>query len=273
MQNTERERRRQMATPFHIVFDERGNSTLTIFFKSGRVMTVADDHPNFDRVFELLKSDSTDQQEIERLTDPAIQLAIEFKRLTSRVAVRNAEVYFDNDRVDNSITKHIVKALQDNTRDWKPLVRFLENVDSNPSDNSKEQLYDWLNVHDFEITDEGCIVAYKGVRHKTNYHIGDKLYESTTAGPDVFVNGKEQESGYISQDIGDWVEMPRSKVVDDPNNSCSVGLHVGTKEYAAQFGNVNLQVIVNPRDVVSVPHEGGFAKVRVCRYVIKSQVV
>jgi hypothetical protein len=234
-------------------------------------MTVADDHPNYEKVIELLKNDSTDQLEIERLTDPAIQLAIEFKLLTSRVAVRNAEVYFDNDKVDNSITKHIVKSLQENTKDWKPLVRFLENVDANPSDNSRQQLYDWLNVHDFELTDEGCIVAYKGVRISNQHN--EKPYESTTSGPDVFVNGEEQESGYIKQEIGDWVEMPRSKVIDDPNNSCSVGLHVGTKEYAAQFGNTNLKVIVNPRDVVSVPHDGGYAKVRVCRYVIDSQVI
>ncbi|MDQ2739570.1 MAG: hypothetical protein M3Y35_13360, partial [Actinomycetota bacterium] len=46
------------------------------------------------------------------------------------------------------------------------------------------------------------------------------------------------------------------------------GLHVGTFEYAKNFGHKLLICSVNPRDVVSVPRDCGFQKLRTCRYTV-----
>jgi hypothetical protein len=55
-------------------------------------------------------------------------------------------------------------------------------------------------------------------------------------------------------------------------NGCSVGLHVGTYDYASNFTLNVLEVHVNPRDVVSVPTDSNWAKVRCCRYVVIKEV-
>jgi hypothetical protein len=63
--------------------------------------------------------------------------------------------------------------------------------------------------------------------------------------------------------------MPRSDVQHDPARSCHTGLHVGTYEYAHSYADAALlTVLVNPRDVVSVPTACGATKMRVCRYVV-----
>lgn len=62
--------------------------------------------------------------------------------------------------------------------------------------------------------------------------------------------------------------MPRDRVDSNGRVECSVGLHVGTYEYASGYvGNMMLLVKVNPRDVVSVP-DYDFSKLRSCRYTI-----
>jgi hypothetical protein len=60
------------------------------------------------------------------------------------------------------------------------------------------------------------------------------------------------------------VRMARHEVQDDPYNSCSTGLHVGTFNYARGFGDTRIRVRINPADVVSVPHDGAGEKIRVC---------
>jgi hypothetical protein len=64
--------------------------------------------------------------------------------------------------------------------------------------------------------------------------------------------------------------MPRSEVVHDPSQACERGLHVSTRSYAEGYARSGalLEVHVNPRDIVSVPTDGGGEKVRVCRYKI-----
>ena len=72
--------------------------------------------------------------------------------------------------------------------------------------------------------------------------------------------------GHIPNPPGAVVEMPRTQVNGDRHNGCSTGLHVGTWDYASTFGPKTLIVSVNPRDVVSVPKDCGYQKLRTCRY-------
>jgi hypothetical protein len=92
------------------------------------------------------------------------------------------------------------------------------------------------------------------------------VYYSTRSGHAI-VNGVDIND-YVPQRVGDVVEMPRSEVTFDPSVSCSSGLHVADWGYANGMGNTVLAVLVNPRDVVSVPTDYGDAKVRVCRYKV-----
>lgn len=130
------------------------------------------------------------------------------------------------------------------------LVLFLDNLTQNPDSRVFDQLYPFMKHNDIEISEDGCLLAYKKVR-------GDYY---------------DIHSGTIRNAPGDKPSMPRVMVQNDPNQTCSAGLHVCAKSYLTHFGwdNNNRVVIVkvNPKDVVSVPYDYNGAKMRVCEYEV-----
>ena len=68
--------------------------------------------------------------------------------------------------------------------------------------------------------------------------------------------------------LGEIVSIPREKCDSTQENTCSRGLHVAGKDWlqANYFGDVGLMVLVNPADVVAVPPEDNYGKMRTCAY-------
>lgn len=254
-----------MPHAIHTITDEDGNRTLTVY-AGQNVICVNGDHPHYD---DLLTA-ALNGEPVEKLVDLAdLSGAVErrFERLSERVTVEHGRVYFDGDEVRSAITEHIVRCLNEpDAGDWRPLVLFMENIAANPNTHSREQAYDWLAAHDFTVTRDGKIVGYKGV------HPGEGgRWQSGFSGT-ALVNGVEH-TGRIPQGVGDVVEMPRSRVAHNPSAACSTGLHVGTFEYAKAYAQgALLRVLVDPRDVVSVPTDAHGEKVRVCRYRIDAVI-
>jgi len=247
---------------YTLVGNEEGGRFISVFVP-GRAPLVADEtHPSFDEI--LAGAQGGDAAVIE-LFDAAVSAANRFERITERVSVSNGRLFFDGDELNNSLSTQVVRFLKTGVADWKPLVSFFENVQENVNEHSRTMLYDWLAAEEFTITDDGMIVGYKGVYRKDGGG-----FESTSSGQ-ATVNGVVH-TGRIPQEIGDVVEMPRSSVAHNPAASCSTGLHVGTSDYANGFGDTLLEVIINPRDVVSVPSDAGGQKMRVCRYRV-SQII
>jgi hypothetical protein len=78
----------------------------------------------------------------------------------------------------------------------------------------------------------------------------------------------------MDNSVGNIVEVPRSQVDDNPNNTCSHGLHVATMSYASTFGSGDdkiLDVEVSPSDVVAVPTDYDGTKMRVCRFKVVAE--
>lgn len=249
-----------MTAPLQYNFLDTGEQQFITVFAEGRALTADDSHPNFTDIVEGAQEYSL---HILDLFDVSTTVSGIFEALSERVAVSNGHVFFDGDEQDDSITQQIVRFLDEDVDDWKPLVAFMENVAANPLDHSREQLFDWLRARDFTITQDGLIVGYKGVTKDE-----DGSLRSGFRGHAI-VNG-EPVTGYIPNAVGNVVEMPRSSVAHDPSAACSVGLHVGTFEYAKGYASgALLKVLVNPRDVVSVPTDARGAKVRVCRYTVQ----
>lgn len=221
------------------------------------------DHPNWKAIVAAALTGDTD---VADLFDVSRSVARRFERLSERVTVAHGAIYFDGDEVHNTLTSAILRFLDDDVSDWKPLVAFFEKVASNPTEHSREQLYTWLAAHDFTLTPEGDIVGYKGVR------LQDGKLVSGASGRAI-VNG-EVVTGHIPNEVGSTIEMPRSEVAHDPSEACSSGLHVGTFDYATDFARSGkmLKVYVNPRDVVSVPTDASGEKVRTCRYTVQEVI-
>jgi hypothetical protein len=182
--------------------------------------------------------------------------------LSDRVSFDGSNILFDGDPQEGPLANHLLRCLEAGVQNYEPVVKFWEKVAQNPDDRSREQLFTWLQSHDFTITENGDILGYKGV---TTAAEGKFLsIHSGTA----FVDGVEVH-GQIPNNIGTVVTMPRAKVKNDPNSACSYGLHVGDWSYASSFGHgVVLEVHVNPRDVVSIPRDSSARKMRTCKYKV-----
>jgi hypothetical protein len=247
-----------------------GTETFVLVVAPEGLFNARSDHPNFAEILRRLQNTddeglpAPDYDGIEAQFDVATAITERFQRLSRRVTVRGGKVYLDGDEADEAITRQILRFVEDG-HDFAPLVNFYERIQSNPSDNSRAQLYSWIGAQDdtVTITDAGTMIAYKGVESD-----GKGGFQSTKVGTAI-VDG-ETINGKIPNYVGAAVEMPRSTVADRPEVACSTGLHVGTFDYATQWSRsgVTLKVEVDPADVVSVPNDAGGQKVRVCRYKV-----
>lgn len=140
--------------------------------------------------------------------------------------------------------------------------KFWDNLEKNPSNNSVNELYDFLAYKELPITEDGHFLAYKG--------INDDLYSCHGNASTRVLKGTVNDNHRIFNGVGEEIEVLRRDVDDVRNHDCSYGLHVGSLNYARGFAQKVVVVKVNPRDVVSVPTDCLNQKCRVCRYVVVS---
>jgi len=222
----------------------------------GELFNADDQHPLFDSIVDAARAGD---ESVVDLFDASRRVAQVFADLTGRVSVKNSRVFFDGEAIDDVFEQQIVDFVEAGTDDWQPLVKFLEKVYGETDGHTRANLTRWLkSVGSFTINDDGDIVGYKGVtRDLGSIHHGPAVVDG------VSVNGS------VPNQPGSVIEMQRAKVEANPAVACSVGLHVGTWEYASSFGETVLQVTVHPRDVVSVPTDCNGQKMRVARYKVE----
>ena len=140
-----------------------------------------------------------------------------------------------------------------------PMLNFLDNLNDNPSDEAIVELFDFMQNKHLPITEDGHFLAYKAVSSDFK---------------DIYTGG-------IDNSVGEEVSIDRSKVDSNRDKHCSAGLHVGAIDYVKSYGGIDLdntdnggnQIVickVNPADVVSVPSDARFQKLRTCRYEVVS---
>lgn len=231
--------------------------------------SITSDSGTFGEAVQYLTSTPTgdlDYDEVLRLVSPKKTVEAYLRRVSDRVSFRGDSLLFDGDEINNSLASTIIRlSAEDGAGDPIKLVKFLENLMNNPSEHSREQLYDWIAPRDITITSDGHFLAYKGLNED---------FTSKHSGPGI-VNNVEFTYAALNNSPGNVLEFPRSKVDDRSNIGCSVGLHAGTYEYASDFaGSWGKLVLVkiNPRDVVSVPTDCAAQKLRVSRYEVLEEV-
>jgi hypothetical protein len=164
------------------------------------------------------------------------------------IEVKDGNLYVFDEPVHSTLATRVLSFLEAGL-DCVHLFKFILKLNLNPSKRAVDELYTFLEHRALPITDNGNFLAYKAVRE--DYY--DK-YSSK------FINT-----------IDSVLEMPRNKVDDDKNVGCSYGFHAGTIEYAKQFsggcGHIML-VEINPSDVVSIPTDCEFQKLRTCKYKV-----
>ena len=253
-------------TVLHMISRGLTTSAMTVFVKN-EVRVVTNERPDFESIVALVEGGGT-EDEVLAAIDPGVKVQNYFQRVSERVTVTNGHLYVDGDEVNDGLANTILRYM-DEGNDPTPLVNFLENVLANPNEHSRTQLYDWLSRYDFAITPEGHFLAYKGVYT----HVGDDKYPYRSVNSGTATVDGQVYTGQIPNGVGALVEMPRGDVQHDPAVGCHTGLHAGTFAYASTFASgATLLVDINPRDVVSVPTDCNWQKIRTCRYKVVSVV-
>lgn len=141
-------------------------------------------------------------------------------------------------------------------------MKFLNLLDKNPYSHAKSALVEWIIQNpSLTILEDGRIRGYRGLTTElTSIHSGYGI-----------VNGVEVNS-QLDNTPGNIIEFPVSLVDHNPNNYCSVGLHVGTLDYAVGFGKRYVTVAFSPEHVVSSPADSRYGKIRVSRMEILEEI-
>ncbi len=255
-------------TNYNLSIDENGESFLTMI-EDGEVLSITGDHPQFKNIVSAVLAGESAAR--------FLKVTGNFGENDERVVVAHGQVWFEGEPVHSSLASTIVRYATEG-RDTAGLIKFMERLASNPSRNSRDQLWDWVQAGGLQVDAEGYFLGFKGVDCVLDVHITNEdddnaivhstvNYRSRTQG-DATSDGVFYSNDYIPQNVGSVVTMPREDVQDDPSEGCSFGLHVGTFDYAHGFGSVTLEVKVDPADVVSVPKDSGGAKLRCCKYEV-----
>lgn len=233
---------KQMQVPFTIT-----GSMISVFI-DGKSHFVG----STDGAFADLKEHLKGEHDVEVIRNLVDKKAFVTKVTEGLVTVTDQEVLYKGEPVHSALTQKLLTLVAEGF-DVRPWARFMDNLMQNPSYKSREALFKFLDKWMAPITEDGCFLAFKNVRH----------------------NFKDIHSGTFDNSPGTIVSMPRDQVDDDSNRTCSAGLHAAATSYLKHFyanGSKTVVVKINPRDVVAVPYDYDSAKMRVCQYEVLREV-
>ena len=221
-----------------------GSGKITAIIE-GTVYTVDTDHPNHGKALNAIR-----EGDYAAFLD-CVDLSRKVRNYVhnSSVEVKDGVIVFDGEVVHNTLTKRVISFMQQDLP-FKPLLNFLCNLMENPSKRAVDELYDFLDVGELPITEDGHFLAFKNVR----------------------ANYMDIHSGTFDNSVGKVCQMKRNAVDEDKDRTCSYGLHFCSIAYLPSFSDCNgghtMIVKINPRDVVAIPADYNNTKGRCCRYEV-----
>lgn len=226
---------------------------------SGQTYCFGKSHPNYNKLINHLKNNNIEHFEAAYDIVSHVNSYCE-----GYVNCTDGSLTWDGIKMPSMFTHTILDMVKQGFP-FEPMLNFLDNLSQNPSDHAVVELFDFMENKNMPITYDGCFLAYKAV--KNDY--------------------KDIYSGTFDNSIGNVCSVPRTKVDNNRDNGCGAGLHVGAIDYAKSYGGIDTDDLdggknddggnrlmickVNPRDVVSVPTDSKFQKLRCCRYEVVAE--
>ena len=233
-------------------------TTITIVDQStAKVYSITNTQPNCNRVSDAILKDACDDEIISSIS---VRGAIETFSPTGKIKVHGNDVLYNDRALHGLDVDHLLEAIRTgNTRQARALTAFLENKQLNPSWKAINMMYKFRQDRGMPLTDDGYFLAYKGVM--SNYWSKHGNTET------IVLSGAVDDGGHIFNGVGEYIEVDRKCVEDDPANACGEGLHAGSLEYATSWAELVVLVKIHPKDVVSVPNQED-EKMRICAYLV-----
>lgn len=220
------------------------NSTINII-AGGKTYNLTSDDANFKLVQEALQRKSGDDDVLDLLDHNRM-----VKRWSKGTYWLNEQgnVTDADGPVPTVLHTRIMNMIKDG-QSPVAIFNFWSRLKQNPSNRSVTSLWDFMAHQGIPLTDSGHLLAYKSVRHDLLDH----------------------HSGKWENRPGKTLSMPRNQISDDPRTACHEGFHVGALGYATTFGSGDRKIVVckvDPADVVCVPYDESYQKMRVCKYEV-----
>lgn len=219
------------------------NDNIT-FYHAGKMHHVHSSNINFYTIKKAILEGRFD--EIDVLLEP---FKVVEQKTNGQLKVVDQCIFYKDDKLPETLANRLLDMIQSGISNLDSYLKFLENTYNNPSSNSREQLYKFIEHKEMPITEDGCVLAWKGV---------SKDY-------------MDRHSGTWSNAVGTTNTMKRRDVDDNPNNHCSKGFHVGSKAYADSWAGDDGKLMIvkyDPANAVSVPSDHNFEKLRVSEYTV-----
>lgn len=224
-------------------------SMLTFQEGSRAPQMISKSHPKFSEIVDLVVTQK-DYDAAYALVD--LKSIVSRAILGSNISLTGNALYYKGEEVNGLIGQRILE-MHRLGLSVDSLIAFLDNLMDNPSKRAVDELYGFLESSRLPITDDGHFLAYKAVTE----------------------DYKDIHSGTIDNSVGQVITMPRNKVADNKDVTCSHGLHFAAHGYAESFGGSSSRMMImkiNPRDVVSIPSDYNNEKGRCCGYTVLSEV-
>lgn len=230
------------------------NMRLTVYL-DGVPFNITSAHMNYTCIYDYLTLGGDDVEYVRELIDEekAIQDKVaEYDDIT----VSDGEVTYKGETVTGYLTDMMVRLLNRGT-DIAPWAKFLRKLQKNPAKHAVDELYQWMEKAKMPLMPNGNFLAYKKVQD------------------DYSSSHRNADGSTFWNFLGTKVKMPRNKVDDDRNRTCSSGLHFCSYEYLPQYMGTRGKVLlleINPKNVVSIPTDYDFTKGRASAYKIVGEL-
>lgn len=237
------------------------DNKVTVLLENGDFVEREITDEKFKKILEAQSDDEVlrilcpEYQEIVDSRNKALSM-VEKLRQSKLLRVKNDTIYWDNVSslsIPVELAEAIVDAeLEHNDLKISTYRNFWTLMSLNPSEECRKNLYWFLQLHGLKLAKCGFFVAYRNV--------------DTTKEKGVYT---DHHSHSTRIEIGEMVTIPREECDCNSNNECSRGLHCASVKWLKKnyFGDVGLACLVNPADVVAVPHNSEYGKLRTCAYL------
>jgi len=224
------------------------NAFITIIVDGGVQHTIRQGSLNFGKAVDLYVAQNWD--DLINIISPENYIKKLYAKY-EQIEVKNGNVYVNDVAMHTLDAQRIIECLVKGA-DVTHIFKFVIRLQNNPSRRAVQELYKFLEHKNLGISVNGNLIAYKAVRN----------------------NYTDKHTGRFDNSIGNVLEMSRNQVDDDKDNGCSYGFHAGSLKYATEFASDNDRVVlveIDPADVVSIPTDCEYQKLRTCKYKVISE--
>ena len=226
-------------------------------------------HPRYSQIIDAIRAEAWD--DIPGLVNIAIAVQNYATGTAVSVDADNGIVLYQGEVLRGYLVERILAMMNDGFN-IKPMTSYLENLMQNPSKRSVDELHGFNEYGRMPITEDGYFIAYKRIRGWFDTYTGKVLNKPAYLLDNEDLARLPYTVNGVTVDLVDGeltVSMPRNKVDDVAERTCSYGLHFCSQEYLKSFSGDKIVVLkINPADVVSIPTDYNNTKGRCAKYQV-----